>query len=229
MNFAPLYESNDCHTPGGSPQGGEFCSKPGPGGRTTPQTEGEQGLVSHMTAMQTLRGTMMPKPKGLHYNSPEDFVLQHGQFYDSQALTPAEESYLRAVLDVYGRRCAKKQCFYNSQMVLISAHHQGPTVPGMTLEYVEGYTTGFMPIHHGWLALNGKVIDPTLRTDEQPRRNILSHRTVGTFPETTAYYGVPFPFADVLDSVIKRQEGGSLLVDYKRNFPYLTRPYKAAA
>lgn len=33
----PLFESNDCHTPAGSAQGGEFCAKPGGAGGARPR------------------------------------------------------------------------------------------------------------------------------------------------------------------------------------------------
>lgn len=191
----------------------------------TPRTPGEESIYGYLTSIDAIRKRAIP-PSDMHYQGLEDFFLRHGRFYDSAPLTAEELAYLKKVLVTYGRRCMPKQCFYNSQMILLTADTWMPKVPGMTLRYVEGYGHGVIPIHHGWLTLNGKVIDSTLRLDALPKRSPLAKRVVGTFPGTTGYFGVPFRTEEVRRSVIERREGGSLLIDLKRKFPFLRRPYE---
>jgi hypothetical protein len=184
----------------------------------------EAGIAEYLTAMTMLRAQMR-SPGGFCYTGTEDFVWRHGQFYASQPLTPAERDYLTAVIRAYGKRCPPKQCFYNSQLLLLSAEWGPGRPPDLVLRYVEGYANSVMPIHHGWLSLNGKVVDPTLRMAEQSVRGPLSRRTVGTFPEDRAYFGVPFTVEEVRASVLQRRAGASLLVDYERDFPFFRQPY----
>jgi len=194
--------------------------------RTTPKNLAEEQLLHYITVTHELRtrsGWVVPP--GFVYAGMDDFLLRHGRFYDSQPLTVAEHDYVKRARDTYGRRLTKKQCFYNSQMLLLTAATWLDPVEGMDLRYVEGYGTGVIWVHHGWLTLNGKVIDTTLRVKGLPRKSVLPHRAVGTFPDTMAYFGVPFTTEAVRSSVLERHEGGSLLIDLKRQFPFLKRPY----
>lgn len=193
---------------------------------TAARTTAEQGTLDWLTATVELRRRMPgiethPYP----YLGLDDFVLQHGRFYESQKLTKDELNYLQVIKANYGKRFLPKQCFYNSQMWLLTTDRFLTAPPGMVLRYVEGYSTSVIPIHHGWLTLNGKVIDPTLRMAGQPRKSLLPGRTVGTFPEEVVYFGVPFTTDEVYESVTEREEGGTLILDMKRDYPFLKRPY----
>lgn len=69
-------------------------------------------------------------------------------------------------------------CWYNSQLAVARDER---------LTYVEGVWTsaenGFHPVPHGWVELNGKVIDLTLPTEDRDKG---------------IYYGVPFKRQDVM-------------------------------
>jgi hypothetical protein len=193
---------------------------------TTAHTPAEHTIHGYLTSLDALRRQMTPVGlPDVAYHGIEDFFLRHGRFYRSEPLTAAEKDYLRRILRLSGRKYPVKQCFYNSQMLLLITATWMDPEDGMDLRYVEGYAVGLIPIHHGWLTLNGKVIDPTLRLRELPTTGPLAKRVKGTFPETAAYFGVPFRTEEVRASVLERGEGGSLLMDPKRDFPFLRAPY----
>lgn len=45
MVLAPIHESNDCHNPGGSPEGGRFCSEPG-AASAAPAAQRSKGTIT---------------------------------------------------------------------------------------------------------------------------------------------------------------------------------------
>jgi hypothetical protein len=76
--LVPLFESNDCHTPAGSPKGGQFCVKQGwhltsdPHFVANPESQPE---------WNSLAGDLMgdARPKGLFVTeSPEYWMQAHG-------------------------------------------------------------------------------------------------------------------------------------------------------
>lgn len=114
-------------------------------------------ILAYLRQMIALRASAnMSRPEGYAYGSIEEFVFKHGQQYGKGGLTKSERQYVLAAAKRQGS-FPIKQCFYNSQMVLLNCD------PKHKFTYVEGYATGLIPVQHGWLTINGKVIDFTMR------------------------------------------------------------------
>jgi hypothetical protein len=76
---------------------------------------------------------------------------------------------------------------------------------------------------HGWLVLDGThVIDTTWRMDKPMGRGALANRALGTWNDERAYFGVTFSREYVSRYVVERAHGGSLLEDFKGDYPLLT-------
>lgn len=154
-------------------------------------------------------------PEGYAYPSIEAYVLANGKEYASAKFTKDELAYAKGLLKK--GRWPIKQCFSNSQQILLK--HAGSPSSEMRLSYIEGYAySGIIPFLHGWLSLNGKVLDVTLR--EQPS----GKRILGTFAPNYAYYGVEVPASLIQERIIKTQFWGSLLDCYELNYPLLRSP-----
>lgn len=99
------------------------------------------------------------------YNSVFDFLLKEGIEFKSEALTEAEKTAVHNMLTDFTQMHGKpqyKQCFYNAQMARLE--------DGMNIfEYAEGYAVDEkigVPLHHGFLTINNKVVDITWRDDD---------------------------------------------------------------
>ena len=124
------------------------------------------------------------------HRSFESFVVHEGRPFLSAKLTVLEEQIARDAVrgvDESTFRIEYKLCFINSQLV------QGWDET-KKLVYVEGFAwEHWMPhaVHHGWLTINGKVIDVT----GPPKRGRLPPakppRIFGEFMDRS-YIGVPF-------------------------------------
>lgn len=115
------------------------------------------------------------------------------------------------------RRFPIQQCYANSiSLVLADARFQ----------YVEGYFAqeeigpGF-PIMHGWVILNGKVIDLTSRLSVPRKSGRLRDRVLGEFPAAREYFGVPVGRKYVMRSVFDPKFSGSIIDDWQRGFPVM--------
>lgn len=175
----------------------------------------QQTVEMHKRFRQTI-------PHGFAYWCMEDYVLQKGQEFASQPLTDDELDWLFRVIG--HQRFAIKQCYYNSQMLLMSARfHEEPH----ELRYVEGYATGVIPVMHGWLTLNGKVVDLTMRLRKDFKRQSAIHqrrlqnRVLGEFPEDRCYYGVTFDTAHVAREMITTGLARTLIDDWENGWPLL--------
>ena len=89
-----------------------------------------------------------------YYKSVNDFMKQEGKFYESANLTEDELAHFEQIFNRAGRPRTKKMCFYNAQMIALADKTK-------KLKYVEGYAVNIfpLPLNHGWLEINGKVID----------------------------------------------------------------------
>jgi hypothetical protein len=103
-------------------------------------------LLEYLEAIRTLKITNHMKPEGFHYYGAEDFLLQHGKWFD---VGPIRK-------DV--KVGAQKQCFGNSIMLAGTRDWK----------YIEGYAVapigkyGAFPVHHGWnLDETGALVDST--------------------------------------------------------------------
>jgi len=59
----------------------------------------------------------------------------------------------------FAKRAKLKRCFNNCIMLMIFPERDG--FPAERAFYVEGLIHDIAPIHHTWLELDGKIIDPT--------------------------------------------------------------------
>ena len=148
--------------------------------------------------------------------------MRNGAALNSSALTDDEEQTVKETLDRAARVDVDvhemKQCFYNSQTLLLMSDEP-------ELIYYEGYATGCVggPVHHGWLGIHGKVIDVTwLLKEPDTSRSLLPQHPVGKLPENWLYWGVPFECHDYIRFRMDTREiVGSLLDDWEGDYPLL--------
>ncbi|MFI5296704.1 MAG: hypothetical protein ACHREM_01290 [Polyangiales bacterium] len=174
-------------------------------------------LRAHLRAhAATIEASPLP---GEVPGSVEGFVVAHGNPFASAPLTADEQRVVDAAIKEYRsihRRFHPRQCFWNSQALLGNDESE-------TLVYVEGFawTHALKPVLHGWLSLNGKVIDVTLPATTMKETKLREPRQViGEF-EGRTYLGVPFERAYVRQ---RRNETGSygvLIGDEEHGFPLL--------
>lgn len=106
------------------------------------------------------------KEAGYKYGTREEFVLAHGAYANSDALTPAEESFLSLLFTTRKKLFRMKYCFENATDLVHWATRLTRHAPDMDVKYGEGFALGeFFPIHHAVMLLNGKPIDVTWRKD----------------------------------------------------------------
>lgn len=96
---------------------------------------------------------LMPKP-----NTYEKWLLK-GTVCEVKPLNAAEKQYIDTLVKMAGgyRQFKPQQCYFNAQSLFLRDL-------GGKLEYWEGWWSSPdlpIPVHHGWLMLNGKVIDVT--------------------------------------------------------------------
>ena len=181
-----------------------------------------KAVKEYLESMCALREMNKLCLKGYTYSCFEQYVLKNGKPYSSKHLTAPELVYLQGLVDAYGEGFPIKQCFYNSQKFLLDTeYYQDPDT--FDLKYVEGYCLSIIPFLHGWLELNGKVVDFTLRARDPEKcyhRRLLPDRVLGEFTHRQ-YYGVSFNLEDVKSFVQRTQSGASMLDNYREGFPLL--------
>lgn len=146
------------------------------------------------------------------YICMEDFVLDRGQEYPVQTLTPAELEEVREAMAATGWDFEVKQCFANSQMLVI--HDDRFT-------YVEGYAIGRAPIAclHAWVLFNGKVVDVTWRDYD----DIGEPPPLQPHPEHQ-YIGLEFDRKLIHERAVASGEVSTLIDDWPNNYPLLQQP-----
>lgn len=185
-------------------------------------------IEAYLSQMEDFMTMQVGEPvMGRTHHTFAGWVADHGQFHESQPLTDDEMRWLFELLDDEGSRYAIKECFYNSQKVLLYADAWGWLDGEHTLEYAEGFAQSIIPVQHGWLLLNGKVIDLTMRLRKPLKRTSrvkaarLRNRVLGEFPESRAYYGTVFPVESVRAFMRRTGTLGSLIDDWQSDFPIL--------
>jgi hypothetical protein len=169
--------------------------------------------LTNTTAMKAT----LPVPAGTIYRGMDDFILRHGRLYTPQELTPAE----RKIVTAAARRTKPfkiKECFYNAQKMLRADETD-------TLVYVEGYATSIIPIHHGWLTINDKVIDFTMRErvdGKTVERRPYGAGIFGAWKADREYFGVPIPKERMLAFTADGM-GASIIDDWQNGWPLLRR------
>jgi len=159
-------------------------------------------------------------PKGYNYVGAEDYLLDRGSPFESESLTEAELKVVQEAVAVTGiKRFQIGQCFYNAQMLAaMDASKQ--------LLYYEGYAQGTvpLPVLHGWVAINDKVVDLTWRTMQRRKTGVFKDRVLGSFPEGWAYYGAQFSSETVRTRILRMKATSSFLEDYSNDFALFQEP-----
>lgn len=150
-----------------------------------------------------ISGTRLP---GSKYTHPDQFFKEHGNFFQSAPLTPEEEEEVRRAI-ANPKDFKMKECFYNAQVIA----QRGP------LQYVEGYCfPGLLPVQHAWNAINGKVVDVTLK--HQNGGSVIA----GLIPDGWEYFGVDFPVKEIW-KVWREHEMSLPIISWETRYEYLTR------
>jgi len=158
-------------------------------------------------------------PKGFYYYGPEDYVLDHGNPLASHPLTHEERDIVFSAVEASGSRFKIQECFHNAQKVAL-ADSTG------TLRYCEGLAMGLShwPVLHGWVAINGKVVDLTWRWHTPLRKGRLRDRVFGDIPDGWAYHGVTFDTDSVMARWARYGVSFSFLDDFAHGFPIFQEP-----
>ncbi len=149
----------------------------------------------------------------------ERFVLNHGREYVSRCLHRDELAIVSTAIHEYRRtrgRFHRQQCFANSQD-LLQCDESGKLV------YVEGFawTHALHHVLHGWLTINGKVVDVTLPPTTRREAKLREPRqAIGEFADRT-YFGVPFRRAYLAQRIRATGGPGSLFDDPEHRYPLL--------
>ena len=139
-----------------------------------------------------------------YYSNVYDFLLKEGSYFDSKTLNKDElyqvEEMIYKFIKAHGKP-KKKQCYYNSQMVALMND---------SFQYIEGVCLSDvgLPIQHGFLLLNNKVIDLTWTNDKE-------EYVIGE--HSREYYGIPFLITDVRRACLKTLMWNSHLEPYWNN------------
>lgn len=161
------------------------------------------------------KDTPSPLKNGLWYVGVEDYILTEGNAYLSAALDEVESKILSNA--ARGFKGQVKKCYQNAQKLVLRDKSN-------TLTYVEGYAMMPLcpfPLEHGWVELNGKVIDPTWPL-ETCHSGALSGHPVGILPEGWAYYGVRFSRGSVVERHKRYGEHWSHIFDWSHRLPLLS-------
>lgn len=175
-------------------------------------------LREWMQASVEIRKSMRPEGVKRAYSCMEDFVLQRGKIYAPVPLTAGETKVVRAAAREWKNNFPIKQCFGNSQMLVL-------TDSTGLLKYVEGMALGVIPVLHGWVTINNKVVDLTLRTYEEDvykrPRTPFRDRVLGDFPPRRAYWGAEFTYKEVVSMTLAKDCYSSFLDDWQNDWPLL--------
>lgn len=160
---------------------------------------------------------------------PAYSVLSRGVTLSSQELSLEELEFLSACIHRTHSNFEAKQCFHNSQYLLLSNVPHLASNPSMELQYYEGYVLSdqlYLPIHHGWLVLNRKVVDLTLTQEEfDTRIEDLEDRIIGEIPSDMVYIGIPISTEDVLERIQTSGGTHTILEDWDRRFSHIKNKY----
>jgi hypothetical protein len=178
-------------------------------------------ILRYLTQMVKFRSKLgMELPPGFNYIGGEDYVLDRGSGFASAPLTPEEHKFVRSVVDGAPiKRWLMGNCYYNAQILALSDRSR-------TLTYHEGWASGLSGflLLHGWVTINGKVVDMTWRTVNKTRREKYGDRILGVIPEGWGYCGAPFSTDSILARWKRTHEASSFLDDVVNGFPLFREP-----
>ena len=159
--------------------------------------------------LEELRGFMAARrPPGFRYSCIHDYVLENGRNFESASLTAEQSELVGSIVARMSEAAIPKQCFYNAQILAMAFWSE-------RVSYVEGFAICSIPIpiHHGWVSVDGKVIDVTWKEDGLP--------IIGEFPEGRGYYGASVSNEFISDRCAELGVAGTVLDDFERGFPLL--------
>jgi hypothetical protein len=169
---------------------------------------------------------------GGHY--PKDnmykLVAETGESFYSEPLSYEEREFVEQLVERTPCDFEAKQCFHNSQYSLYTMFPYMQSIhPSWELSYIEGfvmYKDMPFPIHHGWLLLNGKVVDLTLIQEEYDTSiDEIEDRVIGTIPSDLLYVGVPVAFEDVKDMIETTSGTHTIFDDRRRTTQHIRGKY----
>lgn len=156
------------------------------------------------------------RPDGWHYDGPHHFLLTHGRAFESAELPPDGMDVIRAATS-RRRKLKVRQCFKNAQYAALD------DTTGRLL-YCEGFATSIIPTHHAWTVLDGRVVADLTWERGHTTTGKLSSKIIGTLGERE-YFGVVFSQRTVRDAVLLGEAYGSLLFDYRFDYPLMHQPF----
>jgi len=176
-------------------------------------------------SLEVLASLAAPTPPGYKYANIGQYLLDHGRDWPSRPMYDDELAWLFEVIDSYGHRFQRQQCYFNAQILVL---HAKRFYTGSALRYVEGYVTCAasqgLPILHGWIQFQGAVIDLTMRQEKLKRKscvhnNRLRDRVLGEYRPDRCYFGREFSNQEVLERLLELGYAGSHLDDMERGYP----------
>lgn len=144
---------------------------------------------------------------GYYYAGIHDFILKEGNLSKSSALKSDEQNFIKKRMRSTNCAFEKKQCFYNSAMMIMSDASQ-------KIKYVEGvilFKDLPILIHHAWNEINGAVVDTTLKR-------------IGEYDDLK-YWGVELPNHYVKNQILNSGYSKSIIDDYENKWPLLKTKY----
>jgi hypothetical protein len=157
-------------------------------------------------------------------------IADEGIVFKSQPLTDSEIEDMELLVDYTSKICnfQQKECFHNAQM-LVHTEDSVSSDLSNEIKYFEGYfirESLLIPIHHGWVTINGKVIDLTIRQDsvESPLDGF-EDRTLGEFADDVGYIGIEIDKQDVVDRIDLESETHTILDDWNPKYRHIRDKY----
>ena len=156
-------------------------------------------------------------------------ILEKGDVYESAELTQRELDFVEAAAGASICQFEAKQCFSNSQLFMLAVRNIEDDFPDVEASYIEGFFALSdipIPIHHGWVSVNGKVVDLTLTQDVYDAGiDGLEDRVIGRVPSDFEYIGLPIETVDVLYRIEEHLEAHNFLDDRRPHMRDLRKKY----
>ncbi len=162
------------------------------------------------------------------FSAPMKYVFDKGHIFISTTLTDEEFDFLKSALSLLRERVKTdaKQCYSNSQIFLLSLETMGLLKrDDIRIRYCEGFFIDKsipIPIAHGWITLNNKIIDITL-TQSEYQTNIpkLKNKIIAQIPQGFVYIGVEIDTEFVLKRMLDDGVAFTVLDDGRNTLKYL--------
>ena len=161
----------------------------------------------------------------------ERAVLTEGYQVLSEPLNKEEKDFLKRLLEVTMQVCPmeQKQCYHNSQWLIFNWETLfKEDYPNIDVQYAEGFVAlpemPVFPINHGFILINGKLVDPTLIVKgHRSGLKQLPNRIVGEIPDGYVYLAMKLPNKDIVQNMATNYETRTLLDDWENGWPYVKK------